>query len=501
MTSPHILVMSESAASARAVSGLLAERACHSHLVQNEAEALLRVRQHPAPDLVLLELNGGKYSLRTLENLLRFCPEVKIVVVSDHHETRQIVEAIRLGARDFLTIPVGCRELEQVIRRHAQSAASRSLSLVRETVEDLGDGQYLVAASAAMRRIRSQAERLAHIDAPVLILGENWTGKAGVARLIHKLSARSRERFLQVNCAASAGEMLERELFGGEEKKPSAARQGKIELCHLGTLLLNEALALPARLQAQLLQVLQERQYFRLGEDDAIQADARILAATNTEGDAGRADSNLCEDLYYRLSAFVIQLPPLRERREDMPALLQNFMARLAAQYSRPPVAFSRAALDACLHYSWPGNLRELENFVKRYLVMGEEAIAHGELRSGAGRQHAKGSKWSSPKGASARQASQQPGNEEGPACHLKALVRNIKDEAEIRAIRKALQDTGWNRKRAAKLLDISYRGLLYKIRQHSLTEESEWDSATPVRQGPYSHRVPARHLDSPEER
>jgi DNA-binding NtrC family response regulator len=463
---------------------------------------VLRLRRDPAPDLVLLELNGGKYSLRTLENLLHFSPEIKVVVVSEHNDTRQIVEAIRLGARDFLTIPVGFRELEQVIGRHTKNGSSRTLALVRESVEDLGEGQYLIAASAAMQKIRIQAERLANIDAPVLILGENWTGKEAVARLIHKLSSRSRERFLEVNCAAQPGEMLEKDLFGWQPDATHgtpSVKPGKIELCNRGTILLNAVAELPARLQAKLLHVLQDRERFRLGGDVAIEADVRILAATNSPMDAGVAERKLSEDLYYRLSAFVIQLPPLRDRREDTPALLQNFMARLAAQYSRPPVAFSRAAMDACLHYSWPGNLRELENFVKRYLVMGEEAIAHGELQPEAGRRNAQVNGWALQK--KSPRSVPQPAIAEEPTCHLKSMVRDVKDEAEIRAIRQALHDTGWNRKRAARLLDISYRGLLYKIRQHALTQESEWVSTRVRDEQQNGNKGKNVTYDFPEER
>ena len=378
---------------------------------------------------------------------------------------------------------------------------ARTLAVVRESVEDLGEGQYLIAASAAMQKIRLQAERLANIDAPVLILGENWTGKEAVARLIHKLSSRSRERFLEVNCAALPGEMLERELFGCQADAAHgapSAKPGKIELCHRGTILLNAVAEMPARLQAKLLHVLQDRECFRLGGEVPFEADVRILAATNTTMDAGLSERKLSEDLYYRLSAFVIQLPPLRDRREDTPALLQNFMARLAAQYSRPPVAFSRAAMDACLRYSWPGNLRELENFVKRYLVMGEEAIAHGELGPEAGPRNGQVNSWALQK--KAPRSVPQPAPAEEPTCHLKSMVRDVKDEAEIRAIRQALHDTGWNRKRAARLLDISYRGLLYKIRQHSLTQESEWVS-TRVRDGQSAAKEKNVTYDFPEER
>jgi two-component system, NtrC family, response regulator AtoC len=485
MTSPHILVMSESPANARRLWGLLTERPCYAEVANSEAAALLRVRRSPPPDLVILDLNCGNNPLRTLETLRSLCPEINVVVVSAHDDTRQIVEAIRLGARDYLTIPVGGAELEQIIRRHAQSSSPRTLALVREPVEDLEDGQFFVAASAVMQKVRVQAERVANIDAPVLILGESWTGKEAVARLIHKLSSRSAERFLTVNCGALSGELLDGELFGYEAATFAGAlhsKPGKFELCDKGTILISEVAELPAGLQAKLLCVLQDRKFSRLGGEHTKQADVRILAATNTNIHAALADGKFSEDLYYRLGAFVIQLPPLREHREDIPILLRHFMARLATQYSRPPVAFSASTLDACLRYSWPGNLRELENFVKRYLVMGEEAIAHGELRSGNGRRQVAVTGLAIQERPRVPRTDEQLANDEAPTCHLKSMVRDLKDEAEIRAIRQALRETRWNRKRAARLLDISYRGLLYKIRQHDITREPDLGSWASVR-------------------
>src|SRR5215831_12335848 len=377
VASPRILVMSENFANAQAVSGFLANRSCNPEVVHSEADALLRVRHSPPLDLVLLELHGGKYSLRTLRNLVNLRPGMKVVVVSSHNNTRQIVDAIRMGAHDYLTIPVGDQELERLIQRHTRELASKVLTLVRKPPEDLGDGHSLVAASAAMRRICVQAEQLAHIDAPVLLVGENFTGKAAVARLIHLFSSRSRERFMEVNCGALPEKLLEKELFGYEQGVAGipVAEPGKIELCNKGTVLVNEITAVPTTLQSKLLPLLQTRQLLRIGGEHLIEADVRILASTTANIDEALADGRICKDLYYQLSAFVINVPPLRQRTEDIPALLQNSMARLAAQNSRIPVPFSRAAMDACVRYSWPGNLRELETFVERYLVLGEDAV------------------------------------------------------------------------------------------------------------------------------
>lgn len=496
-TSPHILIMSENLANAQAVSGFLAKRSCNPEVVHSESDALLRIRHNPPPDLVMLELHGGRYSLRTLKNLLSLRPEIKVVVVSAHNNTRQIVEAIRMGAYDYLTIPVGDQELERLIQRHTREVASKVLTLVRKPLKDLGDGHSLVAASAAMRRICVQAEQLGHIDAPVLLVGENFTGKAAVARLIHLFSSRSRERFMEVNCAALPAKLLEKELFGCEQGVPGipVSEPGKIELCNKGTVLMNEIVAVPAAVQSKLLPVLQGRQLLRSGEERPIDADVRLLASTSANIDEALADGRISKDLYYQLSAFVIQVPPLRQRSEDIPALLQNTMARLAAQNSRLPVPFSRAAMDACVRYSWPGNLRELEDFVHQYLAVGEEAVAHIELDSDSSRWHVGTNSWAFQQSALASQNTMQVVNNETPTRNLKSMVRDIKNEAEVRAIKQALQDTKWNRKHAARLLNISYRGLLYKIRQHSLTREPGWGHSTPVR------HWTGRHLDHPEER
>jgi DNA-binding NtrC family response regulator len=258
---------------------------------------------------------------------------------------------------------------------------------------------------------------------------------------------------------------------------------------------MNEIVAVPATLQSKLVPLLQNRQVLRIGGENTIEADVRVLATTTANIDEALADDRVCKDLYYQLSAFVIQVPPLRQRSEDIPALLQNSMARLAAQDSRLPVPFSRAAMDACMRYSWPGNLRELENFVQRYLVLGEEAVAHIELASDSNRFDVGINRWTLKKGSLASRDAQQPTNNESPTRNLKSLVRDIKNEAEVQAIKQALQDTKWNRKRAARLLNISYRGLLYKIRQHSLTREPGWGHSTPVR------NWTGRHLNHPEER
>jgi transcriptional regulator with GAF, ATPase, and Fis domain len=347
-----------------------------------------------------------------------------------------------------------------------------------EDIEEISEDLFFVAGSPAMRKLRTQAELLAKVNVPVLILGESGSGKEVAARLIHKLSVRSGCRFLKVNCAALPGDLLESELFGYERGAFTGAmrtRQGKFELCDKGTILLDEVAEMPVALQAKLLHVLQDKQFFRLGGDSMLNVDVRILAATNLNVEQALAQKRLREDLYYRLSAFTLQIPPLRDRKEEIPLLLGHFMNQMARYYGLRPRPLSPKLIEACQGHSWPGNLRELENFVKRYLVMGGDCPEVGELENRFDRP-------SSEVGVSS-QASEGPeipgkGNgHEDDSGSLKHLVRSIKGETERNAIAIMLEKTHWNRKEAARQLQISYRGLLYKIQEYQLLPPASYPS------------------------
>jgi DNA-binding NtrC family response regulator len=418
-------------------------------------EALQRVEKGLRPDLVLLDLlMPGIDGLQTLEQLRQLVPGMKVVMLSCVSDTRKVVQAIRLGAHDYLTKPFQKAELDTVI----DQCLGKNQDNYAGEVEELYDDVFFVAASPAMRKIRSQAALVAGVDIPVLMLGESGTGKEVVARLIHKLSPRAHRTFLKVNCAAVPADLLESELFGyeaGAFTGANHAKPGKFELCNKGTILLDEIGEMPALLQAKLLHVLQDQTFSRLGSRSVIKVDVRILAATNINIPEALASKRLREDLYYRLNAFTLQLPPLRERKEEIPILLKHFMARMSEQYARPPLPLSANMLQACQDYSWPGNLRELNNFIKRYLVLGDEKLAIQELQ---------------PKdGHSAKSDAPHTPSDAGGG--LKSVARGAKDEAEAEAIRLALDQTNWNRKQAAALLQISYKALLYKIRQYGIAQ------------------------------
>jgi transcriptional regulator with PAS, ATPase and Fis domain len=325
-------------------------------------------------------------------------------------------------------------------------------------VEELAEDTFFIAASPAMRKIRSQAALVANVDIPVLLLGESGTGKEVLARLIHKLSPRAHRTFLKVNCAAVPGDLLESELFGyepGAFTGATHAKPGKFELCNKGTILLDEIGEMPPLLQAKLLHVLQDQQFSRLGSRSVIKVDVRILAATNINIPEALTTKRLREDLYYRLNAFTLSLPPLRDRKEEIPILLKHSMTRMAERYARSPLPLSPILLQACQNHSWPGNLRELNNFLKRYLILGDESLAVSELR---------------PKD-DGNGGVQGDHSGKGDGGGLKSLARSAKDEAEAQAIAQALEQTNWNRKQAAAILQISYKALLYKIRQYGIAE------------------------------
>ncbi len=417
-------------------------------------EALQRVEKGLKPDLVLLDvLMPGIDGLQTLEQLRQLQPGVKVVMLSCVNDTRKVVHAMKLGAVDYLTKPFQKSELDAVL--------DLSLGQGKQTysgeVEELAEDVFFIAASPAMRKIRSQAALVANVDIPVLLLGESGTGKEVLGRLIHKLSPRAHRTFLKVNCAAVPADLLESELFGyepGAFTGATHAKPGKFEICNKGTILLDEIGEMPPLLQAKLLHVLQDQQFSRLGSRSVIKVDVRILAATNINIPEALANKRLREDLYYRLNAFTLHLPPLRDRKEEIPILLKHSMTLMAERYARAPLPLSPALLQACQDHSWPGNLRELNNFLKRYLILGDENLAVSELQpknDGNGGMH----------GDSTR----------ADSGGLKSLARSAKDEAEAEAIARALDQTNWNRKQAAAILQISYKALLYKIRQYGIAD------------------------------
>jgi two-component system response regulator AtoC len=466
----RLLVVSREPAVLRPMWSIGESNSWHLETAGSGWEAMERVQSGTTPDLLLLDLpRGDADSLHILRWLRRLRPELPIILLAYPEDASREKEAIRLGAQDYLVRPVDDSQLEQVIQRHLSSTyQDPGTDITSEDVERLGAEAFFVGASPVMRKLRAQAELLAEANVPVMILGESGSGKDTVAHLIHKLSVRSGFPFVKVNCAALPEDLLESELFGYEHEASNGSprnKPGRFELCDKGTILLDEISEMPASLQAKLIQILQTRQFARPGSHLMVDVDVRIIAAITASDERTAFERRLREDLYYRLSAFTVQVPPLRHRRDEIPLLLQHFMHHLAKHYNLQPRAFSASVLQACQAHSWPGNLKELESFVKRYLVMGDKSLAPADRSHD---EHSREPESFVP-GVHDAFADNASGAARSNPGSLKSLVQSVKLEAEKNAIAAALEKTGWNRKAAARMLKVSYRTLLYKIEQYHM--------------------------------
>lgn len=449
---PLVLVVDDEPSMRRYLRTYLELQPYRVETADSGADALSKLGGGLAPNVILLDVAmPGLDGLETLQQLRTTVPDQKVVMLSCLNDTKRVVRAMQLGASDYLTKPVKEEELAAVLGRCIETAEAQTQGnhLAGEIVE-LSDDMFFVCSSPAMQRVRSQAALVAGCDIPVLLLGESGTGKEVMATLIHQMSHRAKGPFVKVNCAAVPSELLESELFGYE---PGAftgavkAKPGRFELSNKGTILLDEIGEMSPALQAKLLHVLQDQEFSRLGGRSTTKVDVRVLAATNVNVQEAIAAKKLRADLYYRLNGLSLRIPPLRERKEEIPILLRQFISRISDRFARPMPNISDRLVRACIGYSWPGNLRELQNFAKRFVILRDEEVAISELASG-----------------------ELPGADASSGkTGLKSIARFAKKEAEAVAISEALQKTNWKRKQAAKLLGISYKALLYKMRDFGI--------------------------------
>jgi two-component system, NtrC family, response regulator AtoC len=449
------------------------------------------------PDLILCEgLSVDSTDALPHRRLLRSAAAARFCIVAGVGEQALRNEATGLGIQQFIGRPITRDDLEAVVDAvscsngdraassgDADSTGSASIAEPPDSadelqipmqrpgvpyVEELGGSSFFLAASPQMLEIHRQIKLLADIDVNVLILGESGTGKEVVAQLIHKNSRRSREKFMKVNCAALPADLLESELFGHRQGAFTGAindRQGKFEQANRGTLLLDEIGEIGVQMQAKLLHVLQDGQFARLGAQETTKVDVRVLAATNVQIEDALFDKTFREDLYYRLSVFTIKVPPLRERRDEIPYLIEQMLRRAPQEMTHGSgMSLPSRLIDVALLYDWRGNVRELRNFVTRAIIMRDPAAATRELEE---------------KVAAMESADRcdLPVEEVFPCAGIRSVVRDVKDRTEKQMIQNALDANGWNRRRAAQFLNISYRGLLYKIQQHRLQPASAQES------------------------
>jgi two-component system response regulator AtoC len=377
---------------------------------------------------------------------------------------------------------------EEMMPATTESPATASVSAPRRVCGEL------LGTSDQMREVRELIGRVADTDVTVLIRGESGTGKELVARAVHAASPRRERTFVKVNCAALPAELLESELFGFERGAFTGAIQhkpGKFEFANHGTMFLDEISEMGAPLQSKLLQVLQDGEFARLGGRQDVRVDVRVVAATKSELVLAVADGQFREDLYFRLYVVCITLPPLRQRRDEIPALTQHFLVQYSEHYNKPALALATDTLRLFAEYQWPGNVRELENLIKRMVILGTDAPIRREVaESIAGRVMHTGpipalqpgyGEAGRPSSASAQASATPPAvpAATAPAVpppltgSLKDIARSAAREAERELIYRTLQQTRWNRREAAEILGISYKALLYKIKEAELDKAS----------------------------
>jgi two-component system, NtrC family, response regulator AtoC len=439
----------------------------YTPLAAPTAEEALELIGHAtrlAFSVVAIRLPGmsGIDLLRRAQDLAAAGP---VIMVADNGHSSQIVEAIQAGADDFLRRPYTAEDLETVIRsvagRPRRETPTAPAAVVAEESGDRLQRELGLLTSQQMRDIQAVIEQAARADVTVLICGETGVGKELVARAIHAHSPRRRAAFVKVNCAAMPRELLESELFGHERGAFTGAHQrkpGRFELADGGTIFLDEIGELHPALQAKLLHVLQDGEFSRVGGRHNIRVDVRVICATNRDLAREVAASRFREDLFYRLNVINILVPPLRERREEIPALVGYFVHRYSRLFNFPEREVTSETLHAFMQYGWPGNIRELENFIKRMIVLQDFTLPRTLMTPSvtASAASAVAEPFAATKGLS-----------------LKEISRRAVLEAEREVICRALEQCRWNRVKTAKLLKISYRALLYKIKDMGLKQDS----------------------------
>ncbi len=457
---PRVLVVDDAEGIRRYVADLLELRGYEVDSAEDGRRALALIEGGAAPDAILLDvLMPGLDGLETLRRIRERAPGVPVVMLSVVADAGRIVQAMQLGAADYVNKPLQEDELEASL-----SQALRGADCASPEAPPPDPGPVWV--SDAMRQIRALLEQVRDTDVTILIHGESGVGKEVVARTAHELSPRAGQGFVKVNCAALPEELLESELFGYEKGAFTGAisrKPGKFEQAHRGAIFLDEIGEMSVGLQAKLLQVLQDREFTRLGGNREVAVDVRVLCATNRRLEEMVQEGTFREDLYFRLNVVSVYIPPLRERREDLPGLIETFARRATLRYGKPRFAISERLLAAFARYSFPGNVRELENMVKRAVVLENEAPILSEIQRRE-RERSAGL-------GSLRELIEEVEQSAGEL-PLREVGRLVATQAERDTIRRTLHLTGWNRKQAAKLLGVSYKTLLQKIRQAGLQPE-----------------------------
>lgn len=473
----RILVADDDVAMAQSLGQYLGRKNFDVAFAESHEESLRTVRSFD-PSLVLLDytlppVDGSE----TLERLKQLRPDTPVIVYSGHTDPEVIFRLSKLGAEDYISTPFRLDDLfgriSRVLEKRAQSDGGTQM---RDRVRQQSDFSTLFGTSQRMEEIKNTIEQVADTSATVLIRGESGTGKEVVARMIYGHSLRRDKPFVKVNCAAIPHELLESELFGYEPGAFTGANRqklGKFDQANFGTLFLDEISEMHPALQAKLLHVLQDGQFSRLGGKRDIAVDVRVLAATNKFLEQAVAQGGFREDLFYRLNVVTVHIPPLRERREEILLFLELFLRKYSEFYGKQPPQFSEYAVSRMLDYTWPGNIRELENLVKRYVIVGNESQIIRELSTHKPIMHSEAAPGIAPATAVSQSPAAPPtppvasvnnGADDGRPSLLE-IGRRAAMKAEREYIERVLLETRWNRRQAARVLKVSYKALLNKLR------------------------------------
>jgi two-component system, NtrC family, response regulator AtoC len=452
---------------------------CAVELARDGQEAidLASGRSEPLAGAIIDLLMPRCDGFSALREIKRIDPSIPAFALSAANVPGNVVEAMKAGAADFLEKPVTSEDLSKVLR--ALRVAPGSWSPDAEIADQPPDTFYL-GASPAMRHVAALLRQIGRSSPPVLIQGETGSGKEVLARQLHRLSPRADQAFLKLNCTAIPGGLVESELFGYERGAFTGAFQrktGMFEQANGGTILLDEIGDMDIKLQAKLLQVLQDREFQRLGGNETIRVDVRIMAATHRDLERAMHEGAFRHDLYYRLNVVNITIPPLRERPEDIVGLARCLL-KAHSGTATPSIAIVPRVERALLEYHWPGNIRELENVMRRYLVFRDPDAIVAELSARSTRRQPivmASAAVMAVGGGVAVQAGARPIPIRGTDVASLSAVAKAKDQAQSEAILVALEATHWNRKRAAQLLNIDYKALLYRMKKLSIGEKPSY--------------------------
>jgi two-component system, NtrC family, nitrogen regulation response regulator NtrX len=449
----RILVIDDEAEIRRSVRMIL-EYEGYDVLEASSGPEGVALAERESPDLVFLDVKmPGMDGLEALQRIRAANEALPVVIISGHGTVSTAVEATKAGAFDFVEKPLGSERVLLTIRNALdQTRLADENRTLRRAAEIR---HQMVGESPALRHVWDAIKRAAPTNATVLLLGESGVGKELVARSIHRNSLRSRERFVQVNCAAIPEELIESELFGHEKGSFTGATEkqiGKFEQADRGTIFLDEVGDMSAKTQAKVLRVLQEGEVERLGSARTIKVDVRVIAATNKDLEQEIEKATFREDLYFRLSVIPIRVPPLRERPEDIPLLVRHFADLFSREHNRRPLRFNPAALDYMARARWKGNVRELKNTVERLLIMTPgEAIDVDDLRDVVRLEP----------------RAQASDNEKNPG-----TLREFKESAERAFLVGKLRENNWNISRTAEVIGTPRSNLYKKLEQYGISQE-----------------------------